>query len=56
MRGRLVQADVQLEAENDRRIVVQDVDDVEDQSYIDFRKKLIDHYIYSSDNALIEWI
>jgi hypothetical protein len=56
MRGRLVTADVVLAAENIRRVVVEDIEDLEDASYIDFRKKLIDHYIYSSDNSLVEWI
>ena len=56
MRGRLVTADVVLAAENIRRVVVEDIEDLKDASYIDFRKKLIDHYIYSSDNSLAEWI
>jgi hypothetical protein len=56
MRGRLVQPDIELGVENGRRVVVEDVEDLEDDSYIEFRKKLIDHYIYSSDNNLVEWI
>ena len=56
MRGRLVTADVVLVAENIRRVVVEDIEDLEDASCIDFRKKLIDHYIYSSNNSLAEWI
>ena len=56
MRGRLVTADQVLAAENMRRVVVEDIKDLEDASYIDFRKKLIDHYVYSSDNNLVEWI
>ena len=56
MRGRLVQPDIELGVENGRRVVVEDVEDLEDDSYIELRKKLIDHYIYSSDNNLVEWI
>ena len=56
MRGRLVTADVVLAAENIRRVVVEDIEDLKDASYIDFRKKLIDYYVNSSDNNLVEWI
>ena len=31
-------------------------DDFEDASYSEFRKQLIDHYIYCADNNIIEWI
>jgi Plant transposon protein len=56
MRGRLVQSDIEISGEDDRRVVVEDLDNVEDVSYSDFRKQLIDHYIYCSDHDLVEWI
>lgn len=58
MRGRLVSPDAIAEEVNDfnnRNIVVEN-DDYADESYYDFRKILIDHYIYCSDHDLLEWI
>ena len=45
-----------IAVENNRRVVIEDIEDLEDASYVEFRKRLIDHYIYSSDNNLVEWI
>ena len=58
MRGRLVHPDAIVQNTNEeiRNINVEDPDDFEDASYSEFRKQLIDHYIYCSDNNLIEWI
>ena len=56
MRGRMIQPDMVIAVENNRRVVIEDIEDLEDASYVEFRKRLIDHYIYSSDNNLVEWI
>ena len=56
MRGRLVQSDIEIRELNDRNVVVEDLYNVEDDSYSDLRKQLIDNYIYCSDHDLVEWI
>lgn len=60
MRGRLVNPDAIAEVVNvvhERNVVVEnDDDDIADASYIDFRKQLIDHYIYCQNKDIIEWI
>ena len=38
MRGRLVQPDIEVGVENGRRVVVEDVENLEEDSYIEFRK------------------
>ena len=37
MRGRLVQQDNDVVVENERRVIVEDVEDMEDAPYIEFR-------------------
>ena len=44
-----------IEVQNICRFLVEDIEGLEDASYIEYRKKLIDHYIYSSVNNLVEW-
>jgi hypothetical protein len=58
MRGRLVHPDAIVAVENndDRNIIIEDLENAEDATYSEFRKQLIDHYIYCSDNNKIEWI
>ena len=59
MRGRLINHDAIVEAVGEinlRNVVVENDDDHADASYYDFRKMLIDHYIYSSSQDMVEWI
>jgi hypothetical protein len=57
-RGRLMHPNAAVEVQNneERNIVVEALDDYEDVSFAQFRKQLIDHYVYCSNNSLVEWI
>ena len=57
-RGRLMHPDavIAIKDNEERNIVVEALDNYEDATYVQFKKQLIDHYIYCSDNNLVEWV
>lgn len=60
MRGRLINPDTIVEVpdvEVARNIVVEiEEEDYQGASYLEFRKQLIDHYMYCHSRDMIEWI